>query len=247
MFHNRFHFFISRITYGTSVIFFCVCMLFCNIAEGTASESDFSFHFEKKSLQEAIKTLAEISHTEITLTGDFLSKELNSLKFEKQPLPEIIKTILRNYDVENYVIVFENKGRAIQIKSAGLSLSGDDPFYTTSLSNTATAPGEARMFSDDDFARLLKNKQSPRGREFTKEDFDILQKNNDNYKKYREFSSDDFSKLIQGPKLKEYPEFSNDDFSRIQTKSDPQAATYKEFSDKDFQKVFLNQQKSPSD
>ena len=229
-------------------IFIFLYVFVCNISPSSAIGSVFSISFEKKSLSEAMETLADKSQTKITLIGDIESEALNSMQIENQSLPEIIKTILKRYGVENYAVIYDDKGHVIKIRLLASGSSQQNNFYPAPQSSTqSSVDGElaaTRMFSEQDFARLLEKEQTkPPEKEFSKEDFERLGEINVPMTEHREFSAHDFSKLTsQETKIKQYPLFSSDDFARLQKKSDAQVED-KLFSDEDFANVLKNQQK----
>jgi hypothetical protein len=198
-----------------------------------------------------METLADKSQTKITLIGDIESEALNSMQIENQSLPEIIKTILKRYGAENYAVIYDDKGHVIKIRLLASSSTKENNFYPAPQSEQSIVKGKltsTRMFSDQDFARLLEKKQAmPSEREFSKEDFERLREKNVPVAEHREFSAEDFSKLTsQKSKIKQYPTFSSNDFARVQKKSGSQVE-YKLFSDEDFSNVLKNQQKLSMD
>ena len=133
---------------GAILIAFYV--LFWNIALCSANSAVYSIHFEKKSLPEAMATLANTTQTKIILIGDIESTALNSMKIENRSLPEMIKTILKRYGTKNYAIIYENQAQAIKIWLLASSSAKAHHFRPTPGSDQAIVDGKltpTRMFS----------------------------------------------------------------------------------------------------
>lgn len=233
------------------VVFISFYVFVCNISANSAIGSVFSISFEKKSLPEAMEALADKSQTKITLIGDIEPQAVNSMQIENQSLPAMIKTILKRYGAENYAIIYDDKASAIKIRLLASSSSKENNFHPAPPSERSIVKGKltpTRMFSDQDFARLLeKERAMTPEREFSEEDFKRLREKNVPMTEHREFSAKDFSKLTsQKTKIKQYPIFSSDDFARVQKTSDSKVQD-KLFSEEDFANVLKNQQKEPID
>jgi hypothetical protein len=223
----------------------CLHVLVWNIAPCSANAAVFSIHFEKQSLPEAMETLANTTQTKITLIGDIEATALNSMQIESRSLPEMIKTILKRYGVENYAIIYENGAKVIKIRLLASSSAKAHHFVPAPGSDQHIVDGQltpTRMFSADDFTRLLeKDRAIPAEREFTQADFARLLKRNVSIPQYREFSAADFAKLTsRKTKIKEHPTFSSDDFARVLKNSDSKDED-KLFSAEDFANVLKNQ------
>jgi hypothetical protein len=202
-------------------------------------------HFDKKALPEAISALANTTQTKITLIGDIEATALNSMQIESQSLPEMIKTILKRYGVKNYAIIYEDGAKVIKIRLLASSSTQAHHFMPAPGSDPHIVDGQltpTRMFSADDFARLLeKDREIPLERAFSEEDFARLLKRNVSIPQSRKFSAADFAKLTsRKTKIKEHPTFSSDDFARVLKNSDSKDED-KLFSAEDFANVLKNQ------
>ena len=213
------------------VLFIAFYVFALSLAPCSATSAVYSIHFEKKSLPEAMATLANTTQTKITLIGDIESTARNSMKIENRSLPEMIKTILKRYGTKNYAIIYENQAQAIKIRLLASSSATAHHFRPTPGSDQAIVNGKltpTRMFSAEDFARLLEKEATiPPAREFSEEDFARLLKRNVRIPEDREFSAADFAKLTsRKTKFKEYPIFSSADFARVLKNSDSKEEDY---------------------
>jgi len=196
-------------------------------------------------LPEAMETLANKTQTKITLIGDIKSTTVNSIKIESQSIPEMIKTILKRYGVDNYAIIYEDKANVIKIRLVGSSSSKENNIYPTPQSDQSIVSGKltpTRMFSDQDFARLLeKDRAITQEREFSEEDFARLLEKEHTITQEREFSEEDFVRLRErNVTMTQHREFSIEDFSRIKSQK-TKIKQYPIFSSDDFERVQKNQ------
>jgi hypothetical protein len=233
----------SALTMGAILI--SLYVLVCNIPLCSANAPVFSMQFKKKSLPEAMETLASMTQTKITLIGEIESTALNSMQIESRSLSEMIKTILKRYGVENYAIIYEDGAKVIKIRLLASSSAKAHHFVPAPGLDQHIVDGQltpTRMFSAEDFARLLeKDRAIPAEREFTQADFARLLKRNVSIPQFREFSAADFAQLTsRKTKIKEHPTFSSDDFARVLKNSDSKDED-KLFSAEDFANVLKNQ------
>ncbi len=142
MFYNRLKPGKSPTALIIGAIFISFYVFVWNIAPCSANASVFSIKFEKKSLPEAIETLANKTQTKITLIGDIESTAINSMKIESQSLPEIIKTILKRYGTDNYAIIYADKGNVIKIRLVASSSSKEYNFYPRPQSDQSIVKGK---------------------------------------------------------------------------------------------------------
>jgi hypothetical protein len=234
----------TTLTIGAIFIFLYVFVV--NILTCSANAAVFSINFKEKTLPKAMEILSEKAQTKITLIGDMESTAAKSIKIESQSLSKIIQTTLKRYGVDNYAIIYEDKADVIKIRLGRSRSSKENIFYPALQSDENIVNGKltsTRMFSDQDFTRLLeKDRVKSQENEFSEEDFMRLLEKNVAMTQHREFSNADFLTLAQQTEIKQYPTFSSDDFAGLSEKSDLKVE-HKQFSDEDFTNVLNNEKK----